>query len=111
VESQDCAFSNSAPESTSASCRFGILLPTWRSGKPHAAENGTFPGWGPDWFRFTNITWRQEVGGSAIEASEIAGHSDLEMTGEYTFVAPERWKQLTRRIQERLAGSITLAVP
>lgn len=25
-----------------------------------------------------------------IEASKIAGHSDLEMTSEYTFVAPER---------------------
>jgi hypothetical protein len=50
-----------------------------------------------------NITWRQEVGGSAIEASKIAGHADLEMTGEYTFVAPERQNELTRRIQEKLA--------
>jgi hypothetical protein len=43
------------------------------------------------------VTWRQQVGGSAIEASKIAGHSDLEMTGEYTFVAPERQNELTRR--------------
>ena len=46
------------------------------------------------------ITWRQQMGGSAIEASKIGGHSDLEMTGEYTFVAPERQNELTRRIQE-----------
>jgi hypothetical protein len=43
------------------------------------------------------------VGGSATEASKIAGHADLEITGEYTFVAPERQNELTRRIQERLA--------
>jgi len=59
----------------------------------------------PHSFRRANITWRQEVGGSAIEASKIAGHADLEMTGEYTFVAPERQNELTRRIQERLAAA------
>lgn len=45
------------------------------------------------------------MGGSAIEASKIAGHSDLEMTGEYTFVTPERQNELTRRIQQKLAES------
>src|SRR5439155_18303599 len=50
-----------------------------------------------------NITWRQQVGGSAIEASKITGHSDLEMTGEYTFVTPERQNELTRLIQQKLA--------
>lgn len=44
-----------------------------------------------------------KAGGSAIEASKIAGHSDLEMTGEYTFVTPDRQNELTRRIQEKLA--------
>jgi len=53
-------------------------------------------------FRRANITWRQEVGGSAIEASKIAGHAGVEITGEYTFVAIERQDQLTRAIQERL---------
>ena len=43
------------------------------------------------------------MGGSAIEASKIAGHHDLEMTSAYTFVAPERQNELTRRIQEKLA--------
>jgi hypothetical protein len=42
------------------------------------------------------------MGGSAIEASKIAGHSDLEMTGEYTFVKPERQNELTRLIQNKL---------
>jgi integrase len=60
---------------------------------------------GPHSFRRTNITWRQQVGGSAIEASKIAGHSDLEMTGEYTFVEPERQNELTRRIQQRIAAA------
>jgi integrase len=61
------------------------------------------PGLGPHSFRRANITWRQEVGGSAIEASKIAGHSEVDMTGEYTFVALARQTALTRAIQERLA--------
>ncbi len=83
--------------------------PMWDSGPRDAlhqaaqAEDCDFPGLGPHSFRRANITWRQEVGGSAIEASKIAGHSDLEMTGEYTFVAPERQNELTRRIQDKLA--------
>jgi integrase len=83
--------------------------PLWDSGvrdslhQAAAAEGCDFPGLGPHSFRRANITWRQQVGGSAIEASKIAGHSDLEMTGEYTLVAPERQNELTRRIQEKLA--------
>ncbi len=83
-------------------------LPMWDSGVRDAlhqaaqAEDCDFPGLGLHSFRRANITWRQEVGGSAIEASKIAGHSDLEMTSEYTFVAPERQNELTRRIQQKL---------
>ncbi len=83
--------------------------PLWDSGVRDAlhqaaeAEGCDFEGLGPHSFRRANITWRQQVGGSAIEASKIAGHSDLEMTGEYTFVTPERQNELTRRIQERLS--------
>ena len=83
--------------------------PLWDSGVRDAlhqaagAEGCDFLGLGPHSFRRANITWRQEVGGSAIEASKIAGHSDLEMTGEYTFVTPERQNELTRRIQQKLA--------
>lgn len=83
--------------------------PLWDSGVRDAlhqaaeAEGCDFPGLGPHSFRRANITWRQQVGGSAIEASKIAGHSDLDMTGEYTFVTAERQNELTRRIQEKLA--------
>jgi integrase len=87
--------------------------PLWDSGVRDAlhqaadAEQCDFPGLGPHSFRRANITWRQQVGGSAIEASKIAGHSDLEMTGEYTFVTPERQNELTRRIQGKLADAGT----
>jgi len=85
--------------------------PLWDSGVRDAlhqaaeAEGCDFPGLGPHSFRRANITWRQQVGGSAIEASKIAGHSGLEMTGEYTFVSPERQNELTRLIQAKLADS------
>ena len=83
--------------------------PMWDSGirkAIHAAAEDAkcdFPGLGPHSFRRANITWRQEVGGTAIEASKIAGHSDVDMTGQYTFVALDRQQALTRAIQERLA--------
>jgi len=83
--------------------------PLWDSGVRDAlhqaaeAEGCDFEGLGPHSFRRANITWRQQVGGSAIEASKIAGHSDLEMTGEYTFVTAERQNELTRRIQQKLS--------
>jgi integrase len=62
--------------------------PLWDSGVRDAlhqavqAEGCEFPGLGPHSFRRANITWRQEVCGSPIEVSKIAGHADLEMTGE-----------------------------
>ena len=90
--------------------------PLWDSGVRDAlhqaaeAEGCDFPGLGPHSFRRANITWRQQVGGSAIEASKIAGHSDLEMTGEYTFVTPERQNELTRWIQQKLSEAGKKAV-
>jgi hypothetical protein len=83
--------------------------PLWDSGVRDAlhqaaeVEGCDFEGLGPHSFRRANITWRQQVGGSAIEASKIAGHSDLEMTGEYTFVTAERQNELTRRIQDQFS--------
>jgi integrase len=54
-------------------------------------------------FRRANITWRQGVGkASAIEASKIAGHATVNMTGDYTFVDIERQDETTRRIQLRI---------
>jgi integrase len=82
--------------------------PLWDSGVRDAlhqaaqAEGCDFQGLGPHSFRRANITWRQQVGGSAIEASKIAGHSDLEMTAQYTCVSADRQNELTRRIQQKL---------
>ena len=88
----------------------GSGLPLWDSGvrqalkRAAATENCDFEGLGPHSFRRANITWRQEVGGSSIEASKIAGHSTVRMTEEYTKIQLTRQEELTRRIQERLAS-------
>src|SRR5208282_1019347 len=88
----------------------GSGLPLWDSGvrqalkRTAAAEGCDFPGLGPHSFRRANITWRQEVGGSSIEASKIAGHSTVRMTEDYTKVQLNRQEELTRLIQERLAS-------
>jgi integrase len=89
----------------------GSGLPLWDSGvrqalkKAAAAEGCDFPGLGPHSFRRANITWRQEVGGSSIEASKIAGHSTVRMTEEYTKIQLTRQDELTRLIQDRLASA------
>jgi len=90
----------------------GSGLPLWDSGvrqalkRAAAAEGCDFPGLGPHSFRRANITWRQEVGGSSIEVSKIAGHSTVRMTEEYTKIQLTRQEELTRRIQERLASVV-----
>ncbi|MBM3813925.1 MAG: site-specific integrase [Acidimicrobiia bacterium] len=98
-----------------------LLVPSWRSSPRHrpvdrgepgaqalkkaaAAEGCDFPGLGPHSFRRANITWRQEVGGSSIEASKIAGHSTVRMTEGYTKIQLNRQAELTRLIQEKLAS-------
>lgn len=81
--------------------------PMWDSGvrkalKIAAREAGCdFPGFGLHSFRRANITMRQEEGGSAIEASKIAGHSTVSQTGDYTVVQLKRQEELTRAIQAR----------
>jgi integrase len=88
----------------------GSGLPLWDSGvrqalkKAAEKEGCDFSGLGPHSFRRANITWRQEVGGSSIEASKIAGHSTVRMTEEYTKIQLDRQEELTRLIQERLAN-------
>lgn len=82
--------------------------PMWDSGvrkalKLAAADEGCdFAGLGLHTLRRANITWRQEVGGSSIEASQIAGHANSKTTGEYTVVQLQRQDDLTRRLQEKL---------
>jgi integrase len=83
--------------------------PRWDSGVRQAlkraakAEDLDFPGFGPHSLRRANITWRQEVGGSSIEASKIAGHANTRITEEYTIVQLRRQEELTRRIQDKRA--------
>ena len=82
-----------------------LSQPMWDSGVRKAlklaaaAEGCDFPGFGPHSLRRANITWRQEVGGSSIETSQIAGHANARITEEYTVVQLRRQDELTRRIQ------------
>jgi integrase len=94
-------------------------MPRWDSGvrkalkdaaravKPENASKDDlgldFKGFGPHSLRRANITWRQDVGGSSIEASKIAGHSKVETTLDYTIVGLKRQDDLTRRIQDKRA--------
>jgi len=79
----------------------------WDSGvrkalKLAAIEEGCdFPGFGPHSLRRANITWRQEVGGSSIETSQIAGHANTKITETYTVTQLRRQEDLTRRIQSK----------
>jgi hypothetical protein len=56
------------------------------SNTPLNARVSDFPGFGLHSLRRANITMRQEEGASAIEASKIAGHATVSMTGDYTVV-------------------------
>lgn len=82
--------------------------PMWDSGVRKAlkiaatAAGCDFSGFGLHSLRRANITWRQEVGASAIEASKIAGHGSVNMTNDYTHVQLKRQEELTRAIQDRL---------
>lgn len=85
--------------------------PMWDSGvrkeMKKAAKDAKcdFPGFGLHSFRRANITMRQEAGASAIEASKIAGHATVNMTGDYTIVQLNRQDELTRAIQDRVANA------
>ena len=87
--------------------------PMWDSGvratlkRAARLEKCDFPGFGLHSLRRANITWRQEVGASSIEASRIAGHASTKMTEQYTVVQLNRQEELTLRIQERLAAAAT----
>jgi len=65
----------------------------WRPVKATGYDHVDFR---PHAFRRANITMRQEVGGSAIEASKIAGHRSVEITEKYTFVDLGRQGETTR---------------
>jgi integrase len=83
--------------------------PMWDSGvrkelkKAARAVGCDFSGFGLHAFRRANITMRQEEGGSAIEASKIAGHATVNQTSDYTMVQLKRQDELTRAIQVRVS--------
>ena len=85
--------------------------PMWDSGVRKALKIAAvgagcdFPGFGLHSFRRANITMRQEEGGSAIEASKIAGHATVSQTGDYTVVQLKRQEELTRAIQRRVKAA------
>ena len=74
-----------------------------RSIKPRRRRDAISQDWGHTRSGGRTLRGGNKSADSAIEASKIAGHSDLEMTGEYTFVTPERQNELTRRIQQKIS--------
>ena len=66
--------------------------------KDAAAELGVdFLGFGMHTLRRANITWRQSGGGAtSIEASKMAGHARVNMTGHYTQIEDERIRETAK---------------
>lgn len=68
--------------------------------KAAAKELGVdFLGLGMHTLRRANITWRQGIGASSIEASRMAGHSRVHMTAEYTQVEDRRLQETTAAVR------------
>ena len=84
--------------------RVAPSAPGWYGSGPRQTEKPDFPSIGPHFLSRANITWRQEVDGSSIETSKIAGHANTKITEEYTIVQLKRQEELTRRIQGRRRG-------
>jgi integrase len=53
-------------------------------------------------FRRLNITWRQQVGATPVEAQKAAGHCSLDMTMLYTQTDAEREREHVKKILERI---------
>jgi len=71
--------------------------------RPAAEAAGIyFEGCGMHTFRRLNITWRQEVGATPIEAQKAAGHASLDMTFLYAQTDEAREREHVQRILERL---------
>jgi integrase len=71
------------------------------------AANIYFEGFGMHVFRRLNVTWRQEVGATPIEAQKAAGHASLDMTYLYTVADEDREREHVRLILERLKPGAT----
>ena len=71
--------------------------------RPAAEAAGIyFEGFGMHTFRRLNVTWRQEVGATPIEAQKAAGHASLHMTFLNTQSDEAREREHVGRILERL---------
>ncbi len=55
-------------------------------------------------FRRLNVTWRQEVGATPLEAQKAAGHASLDMTYLYTQTDEAREREHVAQIMDRLKG-------
>jgi hypothetical protein len=69
---------------------------------PAEAAGVYFEGFGMHTFRRLNVTWRQEVGATPIEAQKAAGHASLDMTFLYLQADETREREHVGRILERL---------
>jgi integrase len=73
--------------------------------RPAARAAGVYhEGFGMHTFRRLNVTWRQEVGATPIEAQKAAGHASLDMTYLYTQTDEAREREHVDRILQRLSN-------
>jgi len=76
--------------------------------RPAAEAVGIYhPGFGMHTFRCLNVTWRQEVGATPIEAQKAAGHASLDMTFLYTQTDEVRERDHVNRIMDRLKPTVS----
>ena len=75
--------------------------------RPAAEAAGIyFAGFGMHTFRRLNVTWRQEVGATPMEAQKAAGHASLDMTFLYTQTDEAREREHVGRILERVKPAV-----
>jgi len=75
--------------------------------RPAAEAAGIYhEGFGMHTFRRLNVTWRQEVGASPIEAQKAAGHASLDMTFLYTQNDEVRERDHVNLILDRLKPGV-----
>lgn len=71
--------------------------------RPAAEAVGIYrEGFGMHVFRRLNVTWRQQVGATFIEAQKAAGHTSVDMTMLYTQTEDQREREHVGKILERL---------
>ena len=75
--------------------------------RPAAEKAGCYhEGFGMHVFRRLNVTYRQQVGATPIEAMRGAGHSSLNQTWLYTVDDAEREKEQVERLWDRIKPKV-----